>query len=243
MNFLVNENQLFVSPSLAARIGVQEALLLQQLHYRLLKQGVEKEGQIWYCQTHHNWTKQLVFWNVPKIRRMFLKLEQFQIVVSSNKFNKFCTDRSKWYRIDYEKINELLSTEVHVADELSPQKHRSFENAKKNGDAARKQEIAIVISHLNKMANKQFSEHTKTNFRLVDSILNAGYTVDDCLLVIDEQVGCWLQDIQMQQYLRPMTLFRPANFESYLNNALTKKRQYEQIPKPVILDFEEGEQR
>lgn len=68
-----------------------------------------------------------------------------------------------------------------------------------------------------------------------------GYSVEDCCLVIDEQVQCWLDDHEMEKYLRPMTLFRPSNFESYLNNALSKKDAQTRMPKAIVLDFNAGE--
>lgn len=44
MKLLVNEELLPVSPSLSARNGMEEALLLQYLSYRLETEGVSKEG-------------------------------------------------------------------------------------------------------------------------------------------------------------------------------------------------------
>ena len=65
--------------------------------------------------------------------------------------------------------------------------------------------------------------------------------VEDCYLVIDEQVRNWKNDPQMNKYLRPITLFRPGNFESYLNDALTRQQEMDINFEPVVLDFDEGE--
>ena len=46
--------------------------------------------------------------------------------------------------------------------------------------------------------------------------MNGGYTVEDCLKVIDTKS----KDkyfIENPKYLNPVTLFRPTNFENYLN--------------------------
>ncbi|WP_339194531.1 conserved phage C-terminal domain-containing protein [Solibacillus sp. FSL R5-0449] len=67
------------------------------------------------------------------------------------------------------------------------------------------------------------------------------HTAEDCYLVIDEQVRNWKNDPQMNKYLRPITLFRPGNFESYLNDALTRQQENNLDFEPVILDFDEGE--
>ena len=73
-----------------------------------------------------------------------------------------------------------------------------------------------VIDHLNAAAMKKF-KHTKTNRALVGARLNDGFTEDDCKAVIDNRVDRWLGG-EYDEYLRPSTLFRPGNFEGYLND-------------------------
>lgn len=240
MKLLVDGRQLFLSQDLAARIGIEEALFLQQLYYRLETQGMEKEGHIWYRQTYQGWAKQCPQWNIRKIKRLVMKLERYQIIISSNKFNSFKTDRSKWYRIDYEKIDQIVQTEVYKQEELFPEEENlSEKNTKSNTDHSN--EITNIIHYLNEKAKKNFNDHSKTSTRLIKAILKEGYTAEDCYLVIDEQVRNWKNDPQMNKYLRPITLFRPGNFESYLNDALTRQQENDLDFEPVVLDFDEGE--
>ncbi|OBW57019.1 hypothetical protein A9986_09735 [Solibacillus silvestris] len=240
MKLLVDGRQLFLSQDLAIRIGVEEALFIQQLYYRIETRGVEKEGHIWYRQTYQGWAKQCPQWNIRKIKRLVMKLERYQIIISSNKFNSFKTDRSKWYRIDYEKIDQIVQSEVYKQEELfTEQENLSGKNTKSNTD--HNNEIANIIQYLNERAKKNFNDHSKTNIRLIKAILKEGYTAEDCYLVIDEQVRNWKNDPQMNKYLRPITLFRPGNFESYLNDALTRQQENDLDFEPVVLDFDEGE--
>lgn len=240
MKLLVDGRLLFLSQDLGIRIGIEEALFVQQLYYRLETRGVEKEGHIWYRQTYQGWAKQCPQWNIRKIKRLVMKLERYQIIISSNKFNSFKTDRSKWYRIDYEKIDQIVQSEVYIQEELLPEEENlSEKNTKSN--AHHSNEIANIIHYLNEKAKKNFNDHSKTNIRLIKAILKEGYTVEDCYLVIDEQVRNWKNDPQMNKYLRPITLFRPGNFESYLNDALTRQQENNLDFDPVVLDFEEGE--
>jgi len=240
MKLLVNERHLFISPNLAARIGVEEALFLQQLYYRIKTQGVKKEENIWYRQTYQGWSKQCFYWNTTKVKRLITKLERYKLIISSDKFNRFNTDRSKWYRIDYEKVNQLLFTEIYTQEELFPEENNSPEKkTKSNSDHSN--EIANIIHYLNEKAKKNFNDHSKTNIRLIKAILKEGYTIEDCYLVIDEQVRNWKNDPQMNKYLRPITLFRPGKFESYLNDALTRQQENDLDFEPVVLDFDEGE--
>ncbi|MER2155804.1 MAG: conserved phage C-terminal domain-containing protein [Solibacillus sp.] len=240
MKLLVDGRQLFLSQDLAVRIGIEEALFLQQLYYRLETRGVEKEGHIWYRQTYQGWAKQCPQWNIRKIKRLVMKLERYQIIISSNKFNSFKTDRSKWYRIDYGKIDQIVQSEVYTQEELFPEEENlSEKNTKSN--TGQSNEIANIIHYLNEKAKKNFNEHSKTTIRLIKAILKEGYTAEDCYLVIDEQVRNWKNDPQMNKYLRPITLFRPGNFESYLNDALTRQQENNLDFEPVILDFDEGD--
>lgn len=46
--------------------------------------------------------------------------------------------------------------------------------------------------------------------------LEEGYTVEDCLRVVEYKAEAWLGKPDMAGYLTPVTLFRPKNFERYL---------------------------
>lgn len=74
-----------------------------------------------------------------------------------------------------------------------------------------------VIDYLNEKANKHY-RHTEANKRLVMARHKEGFTADDMRHVIDNQCSEWLLDMNMNQYLRPSTLFRASKFEGYLNN-------------------------
>ena len=240
MKLLVNERHLFISPNLAARIGVEEALFLQQLYYRIATRGMKRDGHMWYRQTYQGWSKQCFYWNTTKVKRLITKLERYEIIISTDKFNRFNTDRSKWYCIDYEKVNQLLETEIYTEEEQFPEEPYLPEIETKPKTEP-DMEVTDIIDYLNEKAKKKFNGSSKTNIRLINAILKEGYTVEDCCLVIDEQVRNWKYDLQMNKYLRPITLFRPGNFESYLNDALTRQQENDFDFEPVVLDFDEGE--
>ena len=76
MNILLLESPLLILLTLAQQIGLDIAILQQQLHFRLTHQEQERAEILWYWQTYPNWTKQLPFWNESKINRLFIKLEE-----------------------------------------------------------------------------------------------------------------------------------------------------------------------
>ena len=98
---LIPEPPLQITPSLAMAIGLNEAIIVQQLHYWSLK---AKDG--WVYNTYEQWHEQFPFWSVITIKRTFLKLEQDGIVVSRQGNS---TNRKKYYRIDYEKLDNVFS--------------------------------------------------------------------------------------------------------------------------------------
>lgn len=75
----------------------------------------------------------------------------------------------------------------------------------------------IVISHLNEATGANYKPGAKYLKVLIGARLADGYTLEDFLTVIDRQVAKWGTDPKMREYLRPKTLFTPANFDSYLN--------------------------
>ena len=76
MNLLILESPLLILLTLAQLVGIDKAILQQQLHFRMTHQGHERDGMLWYCQTYTSWTKQLPFWNDSKIKRLFIMLEK-----------------------------------------------------------------------------------------------------------------------------------------------------------------------
>lgn len=137
--------------------------------------------------------------------------------------------------------NWRAASEKNYAQEELFFEEPNLEEKEKKTNTDQSDEITNNIRYLNEKAKKQFNEHSKTNIRLIKAILKEGYIVEDCYLVIDEQVRNWKNDLQMNKYLRPITLFQSGYFESYLNDALTRQQENEIDFEPVVLDFDEWE--
>lgn len=72
-----------------------------------------------------------------------------------------------------------------------------------------------IIGYLNSKVGTHY-RNVEANRKLISGRLNDGYTVEDFKKVIDKKCDEWMHT-DMQQFLRPKTLFAPSNFESYLN--------------------------
>lgn len=97
---------------LASKIGLQEALVLQQVHYWIMinkRQGRNfQDGRYWTYNTLETWHKEtFYFWSIDTVKRTFKKLEKSKILISGN-FNKKKFDRTKWYSIDYDVLYRTL---------------------------------------------------------------------------------------------------------------------------------------
>ena len=106
---LIDEYPLMVSPSLAVKFGLNEAHILQQMHYWLQKSNYEHDGRKWIYNSYTEWQKQFPFWSTKTIQRIMLGLEKKNIIVSGN-YNKMKMDRTKWYSINYEQLGMAMRT-------------------------------------------------------------------------------------------------------------------------------------
>ena len=107
---LISESPLQVLPSLAAKVGLNEALVLQQMHYWIsnpLNKNF-KNGRTWVYNTYDEWKKQFPFWCLNTIIRTISSLESKKLIISGA-YNKLARDRTKWYAIDY---NALMCLEI-----------------------------------------------------------------------------------------------------------------------------------
>lgn len=103
---LISEPPLLVLPSLAKLIGLNEAIFIQQIHYWSLYSKHIVDGDRWLYNSHQEWQEQFPFWSIRTIRRIIENLERQNLLISGN-FNKLKIDRTKWYKINYEKLNQL----------------------------------------------------------------------------------------------------------------------------------------
>jgi hypothetical protein len=107
---LFNEPPLVVSPRLAAIMGLNEAIVLQQIHYWLQKSDKIYDDKAWTYATYAEWQAQFPFWSTRTIRRIIDNLTSNFIVVKGN-FNKASFDNTLWYSIDYEALDAFVKND------------------------------------------------------------------------------------------------------------------------------------
>ncbi len=108
---LENEITMVFQPKIAEIFGVTESIILQQMHYWLLKSKHIIKGTPWIYNSYEAWHSQINFLCKRTIIRAIKKLEDEGVVLSSN-FNKSKMDKTKWYSINYEKLHSLCDAFV-----------------------------------------------------------------------------------------------------------------------------------
>ncbi|KYC82614.1 hypothetical protein [Bacillus licheniformis] len=103
---LLDEYPLIVIPSLAKEIGLNEAIVLQQVHYWLKSSGKKRDGRKWIYNTYDEWLEQFPFWSKNTLIRTVEKLEKSGILITGN-YNKAKYDKTKWYSIDYDRLPKM----------------------------------------------------------------------------------------------------------------------------------------
>ena len=100
MSLLIAEQPLQILPKLAANIGLNEAILVQQIHYWLQRSKHNHDGQKWIYNTHESWLEQFPFWSKATLKRVITSLKS-QGLINTGNYNRMKMDRTVWYTINY----------------------------------------------------------------------------------------------------------------------------------------------
>lgn len=116
---LLDEYPIPVLPSLAATVGLHEAVILQQIHYWLQTTKHIKDGKPWIYNSVKDWREQMPFLSEKQIRTSIDNLCKSGIIITGN-YNKNSFDRTKWYTIDYDRLNEAQSPFAQMGKSICP---------------------------------------------------------------------------------------------------------------------------
>lgn len=120
---LINEPPIQVLPTLAREIGLNEAIVLQQLHYWVNLQFSRHlfDDRYWVRYSPKQWEQQFSFWDKKTLHRALNNLGRLEVVTS------FEADGSKaatYYTIDYRTLGQVTSgSKSQSADSTSTPTH------------------------------------------------------------------------------------------------------------------------
>lgn len=109
---LFNEEPITINRLAANVLGLNEAIVVQQIHYWLNINEKAKiniyDDKVWTYNTYDVWQKEnFTFWSVRTLKSIFKKLEDKGILMKGN-YNKKKYDRTLWITLNYNKLEELL---------------------------------------------------------------------------------------------------------------------------------------
>lgn len=100
---------LLIPPDLAKEIGLHEAVILQQIHYWLEKSNHLINGCRWIYNTYQAWQQQFPFLSLSAIRKAIARLEGLNLL-KSERFEQRRWNQTKWYSINYQRLEVLISS-------------------------------------------------------------------------------------------------------------------------------------
>ena len=120
---LIDEYPLMVLPKLAELIGLNEAIVLQQIHYwtdhfaAANDQRHFHDSYWWVWNSAKGWQSNFPFWSEHTIRRTLKSLRNpvveksgavsRPLLVIVGNYNRMAYDKTLWYRVDYDALGEL----------------------------------------------------------------------------------------------------------------------------------------
>jgi uncharacterized phage protein (TIGR02220 family) len=92
--------------------------------------------------------------------------------------------------------------------------------------------VDIIIAYLNERTNKNYTTKNKATIKDIQARIKEGYVFDDFKYVVDIKAKQWM-NTEMEQYLRPQTLFG-NKFNSYINERpITNGKQISKIESAI----------
>ena len=109
--YLFDEQPIVANKTLAREIGLNEALILQQINYWIeinKKSGKNyHDGKYWTYNSIRAWQENdFDYMSFDTVKRTFSKLEKAGYLLVGN-YNKDPRDKTKWYTINNDKLEEL----------------------------------------------------------------------------------------------------------------------------------------
>lgn len=188
-SLLISEPPLVVLPSLAKEIGLNEALVLQQIHFWIGQSPLEHEGFKWMYRTDQAWLQEFCFWSDATIRRAvkslkklgLIRVEKLSSVFGGNSF-----DRKNYYTINYYAVSALAlnptnSASGHIDQMEAATLQKVSDNASGQNDQMEIGKVADASSQNDQIRSSQIDqirygqndqmlkENNKRDIREVDS--------------------------------------------------------------------------
>lgn len=243
--YLINEVALQALPTLACLVGLNGAVILQQIHWWSLSSEHKIEGQIWVYNSYKQWAKQFRWLTPRALQKQFLELEKSGYLISSC-FAYKGKGRTKWYRINYPEVEKQCEN-IHLKGELSNNDGEEIHNEGENIH-----HDSTLYSHKTSLSHAPKNTRSKpeNNLRIPEelkSLQNLPYWVEDYQADI-----VWLSEFKedfpdfnekhiraCRDYFDGKRVKHKGQWKSRLRNWLTHDRAYSEGKQTSFLPTEE----
>lgn len=127
---LIQEPPLQVLPSLAVAIGLNEAIVLQQIHYLLLdpNHGKKIAEHRWIFNTVEQWiVGYFPFWSVRTMKTIFTNLAKMELIITCQPEGRI--SRRKYYRINFEELERISDRAKIVPSMVQDSSHGNVQKS------------------------------------------------------------------------------------------------------------------
>lgn len=149
MSKLFGQKPLVLDKDLAKIIGLNEAIVIQQIHYWIEINKSKNinfyEDKHWTYNTMMQWQEEFPFWSIETVKRTFKKLRDKNLILTGN-FNKLKIDRTLWYTINYSELEKIMGITNKQNDSCQ---NETMEEHKKT------QPIPEISTEINKNINNK----------------------------------------------------------------------------------------
>ena len=119
------EELLTFTPTLAQKIGLNEAIFLQHLYeviYTHKIRGwalIDESGDAWIRRSQAEWLEYFPFWAPRTLQRIITRLKEMGAICTTTRFNADVADHTNWYRLDDSTCMELIQDIDPTEDALA----------------------------------------------------------------------------------------------------------------------------
>jgi hypothetical protein len=224
-SLLINEPPLQALPSLACLVGLDGAVILQQIHYWLQGSDHEADGFIWVYNSYLQWSTQFRWLNPEAVRKQIRALESAGFLVSG-RFGKKKMDRTKWYRIDYDRLNSALEQirgAENLPDDTEKFPHDTIHNKLSTREDEQKKktpslsnvpifaELQKTLGFPDKTDKDPIPNYGK-EAKFIERMKKRGYSEEEILAYWRERIksaGCYVEAWKINEDIGKPTVFRP----------------------------------
>lgn len=220
---LFDEQPIVFDKTLAREIGDRHATVLQQVHFwielnkKKKNKEVYKDGYYWTYRSIKKWHEEdFDYLSLSTVRRTFDDLIEEGYLITGD-YNKFGADRTKWYRVNKEKLVKLyekLTNEKHLSDmtNANVQNEQMHLSKMSNSELFK---MSKPIQENNKRLNKEnnISYHSSSN----NIIYSESEQEDDERLIEEDKKNISSRKKYNTQYFR----------DSFGYNRVSKDKQEE----------------